>query len=334
MGGRFVRLGDTEREAWAELNRRLADRGEGPVRSRVTVEELADLWLDAKHADIKPNTWEKYQAYAQSLVDHCGQTLARDLRPLHVSGWLKAHPKWGGVRELAMGVVKMMTRWGKREGWLDADPLAEVTVKGAEPRKPAPEGAIEGLEAGIRSERFREILAFMLATGVRPGEARTLEAARIDFGAAMAVVRGKRGERPIVLPGSILGLLRDLCERHPTGPIFRNTLGEPWQDRALSEQFRACRRRAGIKGEVVPYHCRGIFASRAYAAGVDGVTVAKLLGHRDTSRLAILIRHYLSVDQASLASAVERASASSVVAPSRPPPDSSPGTPPGPARRS
>ena len=40
LDGQMVRLGETEREAWSEFHRLMATRGQGPVRTRVTVEEL------------------------------------------------------------------------------------------------------------------------------------------------------------------------------------------------------------------------------------------------------------------------------------------------------
>jgi site-specific recombinase XerD len=68
------------------------------------------------------------------------------------------------------------------------------------------------------------------------------------------------------------------------------------------------RHRSGVSG-VVAYHARGIFASRAHAAGADAATIAHLLGHQDISSLKVLIEHYLEVDEDLAREAVEKASA-------------------------
>ena len=306
-GGKFIRLGDTEREAWVELHRLEARKGQGAAPgARLTVPELVDLWLDSQQDHIKPPTWRNNRKYGESFARHCRKVLARELKPLHVRAWLKAHPEWVGCKGLAIATAKQATRWGRREGWLEVDPLADLKGIPAAPRKPAPDGAAEKLPVGIRSEAFRQIFEFMLATGVRPGEVRTLEATQIDLRSRVALVCGKKGERPVLLPESLLEPIRALCQRHTSGPIFRNTKGKPWSDRALSEAFRRARKLADA-GEIVAYHTRGIFASRAHAAGVDGVTIASLLGHKDLGKLKVLIRNYLSIDEAKLRDGVEKA---------------------------
>lgn len=299
--GQFVRLADTEREAWVELNRLLGAPAE---EARITVERLVDLWLDAVRRDVEPTTWDTYRKYAQSFIDRNGRALARDIQERHIDAWLDAHPTWVGCRSLATSIARMPFRWGKRKGYLEHNPLSEMRGQGARARKPAPPGAVAALPQGIRSEEFADLFAFMTATGVRPGEARTLLAERIDLDAGLAIVKGKKGLRPIVLTDAAIGPLRRAMGRHPKGYVFLNTKGEPWTPGALSEQVRRARQRLGIK-DVVAYHARGDLASRLHAAGVDAATIAEILGHKDISQLRTLIVHYLRVDRSVVRKALE-----------------------------
>lgn len=304
VAGQFVRLADTEREAWVELQR---IRGMPSEDARITVERLFDLWLDAIRRDVEATTWESYRKYAQSFIDRHGRVLARDVRERHVDAWLDAHPAWKGCRSLATSVARMPFRWAKRKGYLEQNPLSEMRGRGTGVRRPAPPGAVAAIPQGIRSEEFADLFAFMAATGVRPGEARTLLAERIDLDAGLAIVSGKKGLRPIVLPDAAIEPLRRALARHPHGHVFLNTKGEPWTPGALSEQVRRARQRLGIK-DVVAYHARGDLASRLHAAGVDAATIAEILGHKDISRLRTLITHYLKVAPETIRTALGRVS--------------------------
>lgn len=307
-GGQWQRLGDTKSEAQAALHQLLATRGRAAPSGRITVAELIDLWLDARLKEVKPRTWERYRDHAQSLVDHCGRLVARDLRPLHITAWLKANPGWKSenTRALAASIAKMAFRWAALEGWLDRNPLELLRVPKGDPRPPAPPGAAEALPNGIRSEPFRRIFEFMIATGCRPGEARTLEASRIDLAARVALVTGKTGQRLVYLPESLLEPLGALCAAHPTGPIFLNCHGRPWQEKALQCQFSRCSKRSG-GGRVQPYHTRGTFATNAVRNGVDSAVVAKLLGHADVDRIRMLVHHYLHPEADDLRDAADKA---------------------------
>jgi integrase len=324
-GKKWTRLGDTKAGAQAELHRLLAARGQpAPSPGRITVAELIDLWLEEWKSRVKPRTWGRYQEYAQSLTDHCGRALARELKPLHLTAWLKAHPGWASenTRGLALSVAKMAFRWATLEGWIDRDPIGLVRVPKGDPRPPAPPGAAEKLPDGIRSEAFRLIFEFLIQTGCRPGEARTLTASRIALDAGLCTVDGKTGLRDVPLTDAVVGLLRPLCAANPTGPVFRNTRGAEWTEKALQCQFARCSKRGG-GGRMQPYHSRGIFASRAVAGGADSAMVAKYLGHADTERVGMLVQFYLNPEEQDLRKAAERAARPSSAAP--PPP--SDGTP-------
>jgi len=290
----------------------MADRGseKGVGDSSRTLGWLADLWLDDVKDRVKPRTWASYRDHAQSMVDAIGKIPLSDLEPRHVALWLRGHPTWGkSTRNLATSVAKMITRWGVSESRLTgmtADPWATVKRPPMQPRAAAKPIELSRLVEGIRSEAFREFVALAVETGCRPGELRTLEAARIDWQGRKAVVAGKRGERTVFLSPVAVAILRRWAKRYPDGPVMRNTRGEPWSERAVQDQFQRAGQRVGV--HVVPYHTRGIFASLALRRGVDAVLVAKLMGHTDVK---MLMKHYCDVEDEQLSAAVNQATASS-----------------------
>jgi len=304
IGGVKHRLGTDQKNAEQEFHRLMASTGNQPAPQTLEVIRLVDLFLDSIKTDVKPVTWDNYRVWMQRWCDHAGKLRGCDVRPLHVAAWFKAHPTWGrNTRSFATTILKLWSRWCRRQGYLAKDPLIDLRNTAITRRVRPEPGAVEMVKSAILAPEMRDFLEVALATGARPGELRTLEASRIDLDARVAKVDGKTGERKIALPRSILGTLQRLCKRWPEGPILRNTLGFPWTRGALVTQMRRARERSGVK-HVVPYSTRGQFGTEALRRGVDLMLVSKLLGHSTPTTTA---RFYLEPDQPMLSEAVEKA---------------------------
>lgn len=303
IAGARHRLGTDEKEAQREFHRLMAIAGNSPAPRSLSVAQLADLFLEDVRDRVRPATWENYQTWLERWCRHVGSLRGCDIRPLHVSGWFRSHPTWGAnTRSMATTIVKLWSRWCRRQGYLTADPLQDLRNTSITRRSRPEPGAIEAVISTV-STQLRDFLVIALATGCRPGELRMLEASQIDFKTRVAKVIGKTGKRDVALPSAILPLLRQLCERWPDGPILRNTLGKPWTRGAIVQAMVRARQRTGAK-HVVAYSTRGEFGTEALRCGVDLLLVSKLLGH---STPAITAKHYLEPDQQMLADAVEKA---------------------------
>lgn len=329
IDGKLVRLAATKAEATRVFHHLMARRGGGePLPATVPFERVIDLWFGSLPDTLAVKTFARYQEYGQSLIDFAGKTPVADIRPSLIARWLNAHPAWKSpaTRHLAVSVAKLITAWATEDGILGRDPFARVRRPPMRRRPPTRTEDVGKLTGGIRSPEFADFLAVAVETGCRPGELRTLEASRIDWDAATAIVRGKRGERTVHLSPGALKVLRRWADRFPTGPVLRNTRGEPWGEKAIQCQFSRCGARAGVK--VVPYQTRGLFASEAIRRGESPLVVSKLLGHRNSS---VLEQHYAHIDDDQLREAVNRAAGSGPAAhpPARPgrPPGKKPGTP-------
>ena len=301
-----VRLGTDRADAFKAFHRLMAQRPRfGPhVPKNLTIAELGELWLTARDGQVKPSTFGRYLMYTQAFKDFYPRLRAEDLQPYHVEQWLQAHAWNSSTRNLATTIVKMILKWGKDQGYLATNPIASVKTPPMLRRAPVTAADMDKFLAHVRCPEFRDYLELALETGCRPGELRTLDASRIDQDARRAIVTGKRGERTIFLSDRACAILARLVKRWPEGPVLRNTWGRPWLDRTLIDHCRRINAKAGTK--IVPYHTRGVFATRVVRK-VDSLIAAKLLGHTDPRMLA---KHYEGLEDADLLDAVNRVSAS------------------------
>ena len=86
--------------------------------------------------------------------------------------------------------------------------------------------------------------------------------------------------RIIHLTDRVLEMCRDRAAAQPTGPLFRNSRGNPWSSaKRITNAFRDLRTKLGLPKTVVPYSLRHQFVSEALAGGVPDTVVAALVGH-------------------------------------------------------
>jgi integrase len=303
IGERQVNLGPDHSQAQLEFHRLRSTPTTGR-RGIAKTSELVTAFLEAVKPELALDTVRNYQWFLDRWVALVGEMRADQLKPLHITQWFALWPTWEtSTRHVAVAIVKRWSRWCAHQGHMARDPLAGVKRPKLLRRRPAAKGVLEQFEAGITSTWFRSIFWFLVDTGCRPREARTLEAARIDWEASTAMVRGKRGERPIAIPSRSLDVLRGLALRWPEGPIFRTRTGKGWSEAALRSAFKDLSIKLGIKPLFFAYQLRHAFWGRAHRAGVSDLVIAKQLGHRD---LKMLHQTYADVDHALMASAVER----------------------------
>jgi integrase len=302
IGGKQVHLGTTR----AEANRRfreLMQAGNGNASSPRTVSELVTAWLADCRSRVAPSTLASYRASGKSFASLLGDTSIACVTRRHAAAWLDAHPSWGrSSRSIMACHVKILFRWAIANEYLERSPLAGWNVPGIIPRTGVSLDDFESWRASMRQIRpdLADWVTFAVLTGCRPGEQRKLESRHVAQDGRSCVVEGKTGKRTVFLCESAGGLARGL--QRDSGPIFCNTLGRPWNHRALGLAFRPVSEQSGI--HVTPYSLRGLFGSILASRGVDLGTIATLYGH---SSPTMAFKHYVRYQPSALLEALERA---------------------------
>ncbi|MCA9055809.1 MAG: tyrosine-type recombinase/integrase [Planctomycetaceae bacterium] len=279
--GRQVRLGRTKREADRAWRKLLS--GESPSSSHRVSEIVAQFitWTEENRA---ADTVVFYRKYLNSFTARYGKSQVESLRPYHVSEWLKFHGYTGTTGNCAVRAVMRAFNWSVRQGLLASNPLVGVERPPATPREAyiTREQWTAVLSQVQEGDPFRDLLLMLWETGCRPQEARTLESRHFDPVARTvtfprAESKGKRRQRVIVLNAVALGIVSRLAAKYPTGPLFRNTDGNPWCAYSINCRFRRLKAKLGFS--IFAYAIRHTWATNALLAGVEPLTVATLMGH-------------------------------------------------------
>lgn len=141
------------------------------------------------------------------------------------------------------------------------------------------------------SLKARVMLSLAYGCGMRAGEVVRLRVGDID-GAQdiIRIVQSKgRKDRNVMLPGDILGLLRNWWKERPTsqdkgvaGPdrvIFPGYNGKHLSPRQISRLFKQAAKASGITKPVTLHTLRHSFATHLLERGVDIRVIQALLGH-------------------------------------------------------
>ncbi len=95
--------------------------------------------------------------------------------------------------------------------------------------------------------------------------------------------------RVVVLTPAMVELTRRLVRLRPSGPLFLNEDGRPWNRNAIRCRFRRVREKLGLGGDRVAYLYRHAVATDLLESGTGLAQAAEILGHKGTEMIA---RHY------------------------------------------
>jgi integrase len=276
-----------------EFHRRMAGRPRSPAtvlpRAGSAVVEVLDAFLDWLHNRVAEGTkarrtYDWYRKYLQSFADfstpayRVAELTAAQLGPIHVYQWVDSHPGWKAGKRGAMTAVQRAFGWAAKAGLLK-DAGGRSPVAGLE--KPA-QGRREQLVtreeydelfAALTAPEARDLIELSWETGMRPHELFTAEAHFFDPDAGRLVFpvrlsKGKKVQRVVYLNERALEVIRRNAAAHPTGPLLRNSDGEPWCGGAVNCLFQRVRRELGrrrlaAKGLMPPKIKRLTAAQRA-----------------------------------------------------------------------
>lgn len=300
VAGQHIRLDPDEEKAQDLFYQVMAGRRE--IKPDALVVELILeylLWSKKKH---KARTHEWYKEHLESFSKHIGRLRVQSLKPLHIEKWVeKVFPNTNNGTTIgnAMRTVVRVFNWAKKSGRIAQSPLV-----GLERPRPThrdvylmPE-EYKKMVASIKDERLLDLVVLMRESGCRPQEARHVESRHfsrhnkclvIPMEEAKGGPQGATEERVILLNDKVLEIVQRLSMKYPEGKLLRNSRGQPWTTGAFDQRCIKLSKRLGF--HVCPYAIRHTFATDAIIRGVDIVTIAELMGHKDLTMLKRIYQH-------------------------------------------
>lgn len=302
IDGRPVRLGPDETEAWVEYHKVMA--GRLPVTERTPTARVLDQFLVWVQQNRATQTYKWYLNHLQSFADAVGTIHVGDLKAKHATDWLEKSYrdasdsyKNGACRALARAF-----NWAIKQGLIEKNPVRGLERPPSEAReaylKPADWETL--VKKVIPDDPFHDFLWFLHETGCRPLEARIAEAKHFDEQNARLVFeraksKGKKRRRVVRLNTRALEIVRRLVAKYPKGVLFRNQKGKPWTRFSLGCRFSRLREKVSF--EVFPYIFRHSWCTDALLRGVDPLTVAIFLGHKDATQVMKTYSHLVQQDE-------------------------------------
>jgi integrase len=278
-----------------------ARRGEDlTVNPRKGEPTFAEAWREmideVDKPKLSPATISDYEDRADRLIlPRIGSKRIGDVTPADVD---KAVAAANGARNRAYvaTLIKKTINHAKRAHLLPdnhRNPAADVSIKKSPKRGRALE--IEDVEkfgaalAAMEVERsvspwLANLLRLSLLCGLRPGEVRTLQWARVNMPKRKMTVVGKTGAREIFLTDAATVVLESTPRVQGCEYVFAGRrYGQPIA--GVYKVLQAVRKKAGIE-HFRPYDLRHSAATGALAAGADVRAVQALLGHADLATTA------------------------------------------------
>jgi len=312
------RSGRTKTAAETALKLALRDRARISASGHITgdsrVSTLADTWY-AGLTDLSPVTMEAYRRRLDvQILPALGQLRVRELSAGVLDRHLRAITAHHGVATARMcrSVLSGMCILASRHDALQHNPVRAVSPLGGKARR-APRALtvvqLRQLSAALTyddraiARDLPDLVSFLMATGLRIGEACgltwaavDLDTGTIDVRAAVVRIKGEglvvkktktdTGARTLVLPKWCVTMLRDRVDRsHPldvSGPVFPAPLGG-WRDPSNTQaDLRAAFDAAGFDW-VTSHVFRKTVATLMDQAGLSSRAAADQLGHANTS---------------------------------------------------
>lgn len=291
--GRQIPLGKDREVALEKFYQLMADKSQVKDR-QTTLYQLSQVYLDWVEINRKPNTYTRHRYYLKSFIDKVGKQLRpSQLKVHHVVKWHESLGVGSTAQNDAVGTVQRMLNWAVEQEYIARNP-----VKGMKKPRRKRRDVFYTPEQWQKIRKHAtgpliDLLDFLYLTGCRPLEARSIEARHLHDDLVIFPAdesKGKNEPRVIYLVPEAKAILCRLAEEHPDGALFRNSKGNPWTKDAIKSRLTRISKKVGFR--VIAYGARHSFATNALTeGGVDPISVAHLMGHRDTSMVSRVYSH-------------------------------------------
>ena len=248
---------------------------------------------------IAPSYARIYDRYVQIAIDYFKTRDVRDVRKLHIvnyQSYLNKNYNWSNkTLKNCIDIFKTFLMYVKND-------LEIINVVPHFPVIDIPTPITTWLTTETQIAAFSQvpdldkpIIAFLMLSGCRPGEARALKCSDVDLESGLitisatfsnAIYRKKRKgkkSKPVVIPihPEILEYIKHRVENNlPEAFVFTNREGRHYAETGLLDVWRRVREKVGLDKSIRLYDAaRHSFASQLINSGVSIYSVSSLLGH-------------------------------------------------------
>ncbi len=226
-----------------------------------------------------PARWREKREEApekERLHKGYGDKRVVDITPEDIDDWVAAHKGWKSNRAPIQAVRRAMTYCVKELKLLAANPIRGVHVDQVGHRATYFTPEVEEAIYKSAPADLAQVVRFGILAGTRPGcEYARVEKRHVEideqgnmlwhFPAKEAKVKSK--DRFIHIPKSLKPIAEAAVEKYPTGKLFRNKRGRPWDYGEMKRRFRRLRTKLMAQGvpiqkDDVIYSARHTFAKR------------------------------------------------------------------------
>lgn len=299
LGKQFIPLGKDKEAAFEKYHAIMAKRRKETPVSTDSVRKLLDLywnWLINNRAET---TSDRRKPRLKSFGLFVSPKLTiRQLKPHHVQSWMDQ--EFAGcsdtTKHTLITTINVAMNWAVEQGYIDSNPLKRM-------RKPRPQVRQEFVPEALwpdiikvaSPDQFRDFVKVMLSAGSRPEEMFKVEARHFDpehrrLALEIKDSKGRRRSRVIYLPDVAHEVVARLAKRYPEGPLFRNSVGNPWNKDSIADAFDRVKAKLKMQ-RLCATMMRHSFAHQRLTNGQDTHIVSKLMGHVDGRMLETRYGH-------------------------------------------
>jgi len=302
--GRRVRLRFPTKElanqALRQLQARKYTAPYGLVSGNVPLSEAITQFLTHTGAFCKPSTCRGYRQELIAFQKWTGNdpALSSIHHPLIESYQVQMRNTRKEVStDTAIRALSVFFNWAKKNLLIAENPCAHIKrLNNARPRIEffAKEEVDHILE---HADKYRDIIYFLIETGLRAGEFCNLRIADVKDGFIEVPVReswSPKSSKARIIPlrPTCAEMLKKYTSRDGEAPLFLNPSGRKWTPTHLHHMLSRLGKRIGVKNSLHPHKLRKTFGSHFLMSGGDMRTLQKILGHSDIS---ITMRTYADV---------------------------------------
>lgn len=282
------------------------------VAGRITLQDLADAWLDWNETNCALGTAYVRRCYLNWIVPRHGRTPAHLISPQVVER-IKSQQCMDHAPMTInhfVRAIKGLYKWGLEQGFIDSNQMAHVHGVPAGPRKRLAlpiDRALKACEIADCSPPLGDWLRILLYTGCRKGELEGLSWADWDRSRGILWVGkhktvGRTGQpRRLAVSDKAAAVLG----RQPEWgrAIFSDESGMPLRASRMYSRLKRLRKKHPEELAGVTFHAfRHTFCSQLAIRKVHPFQARALMGHRST----VMTLYYTDFDDQTLKDAVDR----------------------------